>query len=464
VGEAGPGVPRSPVTQRYLSIHEEAALAQLVAGDIDAAVRNGMRKLYIELARYPSDRLFKLIWMVSQPIAKYHDVGFPSGVLAIASHILQNGLNIELQDEVDFESKWYQAAAQRGVVEATDWNVEGSRVGIDWNVEGVDGKGVLHAEKERPWSKPWDVFISHASEDKAQLVRPLADALKEYGVKVWYDSFSMQPGSNLGHSIDAGIAAAEFGIIVLSPRFIAKEWPRYEFDAVCQRRTEQGGRLIILWHTLAQEDRPEWTKALDLEKCLDTATQPLTALTVRVLEWVRPDLAQFTQRRLAHAAMLEREAQGQAKKSRVDGSELHLPPRRYERLPATLVDRVQLLRAVLFEVKPHSMGFWLEGFLHDYTPERQIAFWERFAAMYQEAVCVVDWLQERGRKGVLQIFKRQTPSVKHSDVHLMLNLLLNSPTPQDDLSKFHQTYPEEIVNIILDIATEPSVIDFDDDS
>jgi hypothetical protein len=280
-----------------------------------------------------------------ETLAVLLSVGFPSGVLAIASHILQNGLNIELQDEVDFESKWYQAAAQRGVVEATDWNVEGSRVGIDWNVEGVDGKGVLHTEKERPWSKPWDVFISHASEDKAQLVRPLADALKEYGVKVWYDSFSMQPGSNLGHSIDAGIAAAEFGIIVLSPRFIAKEWPRYEFDALFQRRTEQGGRLIILWHTLAQEDRPEWTKALDLEKCLDTATQPLTALTVRVLEWVRPDLAQFTQRRLAHAAMLEREAQGQAKKRRVDGSELHLPPRRYERLPATLVDRVQLLRA-----------------------------------------------------------------------------------------------------------------------
>jgi hypothetical protein len=248
----------------------------------------------MELARYPSDRLFKLIWMVSQPIAKYHDVGFPSGVLAIASHILQNGLNIELQDEVDFESKWYQAAAQRGVVEATDWNVEGSRVGIDWNVEGVDGKGVLHTEKERPWSKPWDVFISHASEDKAQLVRPLADALKEYGVKVWYDSFSMQPGSNLGHSIDAGIAAAEFGIIVLSPRFIAKEWPRYEFDALCQRRTEQGGRLIILWHTLAQEDRPEWTRALDLEKCLDTATQPLTGVLPDALDQPPPH------RRTAH--------------------------------------------------------------------------------------------------------------------------------------------------------------------
>jgi hypothetical protein len=91
--------------------------------------------------------------------------------------------------------------------------------------------------------------------------------------------------------------------------------------------------------------------------------------------------------------MLERE-----KIIRVDASQVGPPSRRYERLPAALEDRVQLLRAVLFEVAPHRMEYWLEGFLRDYTPERQIAFWERSAAMYQEAVCVVDWLQERARK------------------------------------------------------------------
>ena len=37
--------------------------------------------------------------------------------------------------------------------------------------------------------KQWDAFISHASEDKDEFVRPLAEALLHQGVKIWYDEF-----------------------------------------------------------------------------------------------------------------------------------------------------------------------------------------------------------------------------------------------------------------------------------
>lgn len=33
--------------------------------------------------------------------------------------------------------------------------------------------------------KEWDAFISHASEDKDDFVRPLAQTLAQLGVKVW---------------------------------------------------------------------------------------------------------------------------------------------------------------------------------------------------------------------------------------------------------------------------------------
>ncbi len=36
-----------------------------------------------------------------------------------------------------------------------------------------------------------DLFISHATEDKAALVRPLAHALQHRGVEVWYDEFDL---------------------------------------------------------------------------------------------------------------------------------------------------------------------------------------------------------------------------------------------------------------------------------
>jgi hypothetical protein len=37
----------------------------------------------------------------------------------------------------------------------------------------------------------WDVFISHASEDKDDFVRHLADHLRRSGLRVWFDEFTL---------------------------------------------------------------------------------------------------------------------------------------------------------------------------------------------------------------------------------------------------------------------------------
>lgn len=46
-------------------------------------------------------------------------------------------------------------------------------------------------------SKDYDFFISHASEDKDEIVRDLAEALKENGFDVWYDEFELKVGDSL---------------------------------------------------------------------------------------------------------------------------------------------------------------------------------------------------------------------------------------------------------------------------
>ena len=81
----------------------------------------------------------------------------------------------------------------------------------------------------------WDVFICHASEDKDDLVRPLAKALQAQDLKVWYDEFSLTLGDSLRRTIDLGLATSKYGIIVLSPDFFAKEWPQWELDGLCAR-------------------------------------------------------------------------------------------------------------------------------------------------------------------------------------------------------------------------------------
>lgn len=77
----------------------------------------------------------------------------------------------------------------------------------------------------------WDLFISHASEDKETVVKQLADTLKKYGLKVWYDEFELKIGDSLSRSIDRGLAGSTFGIIILSKAFLKRAGPITNFAA-----------------------------------------------------------------------------------------------------------------------------------------------------------------------------------------------------------------------------------------
>lgn len=47
--------------------------------------------------------------------------------------------------------------------------------------------------------------ICHASEDKGTFVRPLANALRDRNVEVWYDEFSLKLGDSIRRSLDKGL-------------------------------------------------------------------------------------------------------------------------------------------------------------------------------------------------------------------------------------------------------------------
>lgn len=93
-------------------------------------------------------------------------------------------------------------------------------------------------------------FISHASEDKDDFVRPLAHALKRRGINVWYDEFSLKVGDSLRRSIDKGLLECDFGVVVLSHSFFQKEWPQRELDALVTAEISGVKRVIPIWHNI----------------------------------------------------------------------------------------------------------------------------------------------------------------------------------------------------------------------
>ena len=71
-------------------------------------------------------------------------------------------------------------------------------------------------------SMEYDVFISHASEDKADVALPLAKHLQKFGFKVWLDDFELTLGDSLRRSIDCGLSQSKYGVVILSPAFFSK--------------------------------------------------------------------------------------------------------------------------------------------------------------------------------------------------------------------------------------------------
>jgi len=103
-------------------------------------------------------------------------------------------------------------------------------------------------------SPRFDVFISHATEDKPY-VEPLVKALEAAGVSVWFDRITLQWGDDLRPSIDRGLANCRFGIVVFSKAFLRKKkWTEYELNSLFA--LEQPGKKIILpiWHGITHDD------------------------------------------------------------------------------------------------------------------------------------------------------------------------------------------------------------------
>jgi TIR domain len=100
----------------------------------------------------------------------------------------------------------------------------------------------------------WDVFICHASEDKEPFVLALAEHLTKADVRVWLDTFVLKLGDSLRRSIERGLTSSRFGVVVLSPRFFAKEWPQRELDGMAALEIE--GRKVILpvWHEVGADE------------------------------------------------------------------------------------------------------------------------------------------------------------------------------------------------------------------
>ena len=146
----------------------------------------------------------------------------------------------------------------------------------------VDGQFI-----ERDEQREYDVFISHASEDKDEIVRPLAVKLQSMGLKVWYDEFELRIGDSLRRKIDKGLANSRFGIVVLSTAFISKGWTNYELDGIVTKVISGQQVILPIWHNITKQQVIDYSPSLADKLARNTAINTIEEIADEICKVVK---------------------------------------------------------------------------------------------------------------------------------------------------------------------------------
>lgn len=182
-----------------------------------------------------------------------------------------NSLNQKLQKEEQVESKRRQKEQEK-VQKNYENRIDELTAQLKNNVSSNISEVGINTLDETLFEEKYDVFISHASEDKESFVRELADTLmKDYNIKVWYDEFSIKWGDSLRKSIDKGLKSSKFGIVIISKSFIKKGWTNYELDGLFQKEMTYGKTILPIWHDITKDEVQDFSPSLAGRKALNTS-------------------------------------------------------------------------------------------------------------------------------------------------------------------------------------------------
>ena len=133
----------------------------------------------------------------------------------------------------------------------------------------------------------YDLFISHASEDKEDFVRPLVEALEALGVKVWYDEFTLKVGDSLRKKIDHGLVKSCYGTVVLSSSFFSKNWTQYELDGMVAKEMDGHKMILPIWHKVSKTEVINFSPTLADKVALNSSLLSIEEIAQQLSEVVK---------------------------------------------------------------------------------------------------------------------------------------------------------------------------------
>lgn len=80
----------------------------------------------------------------------------------------------------------------------------------------------------------YDVYISYSSKDK-EAVKPLAERLRDDGLRVWFDVWAIRPGDSIPGVIGNGLQNARVVLLFMSRNAFQSDWVKREYEVATLR-------------------------------------------------------------------------------------------------------------------------------------------------------------------------------------------------------------------------------------
>lgn len=251
--------------------------------------------------------------------SKYHWNRLDKGSTLVVT--LSKGANVRLMDSTNFnnfKNGRNHRLAGGGLVKQSPFRITVPRTGswyLTVDLMGLKATSVKHSvavepptlpvgksaslsslssiRHERPPVVPddngetWDVFISHASEDKEAVAEALAKELRARGLRVWLDKTELRIGDSLRRKIDYGLAHSTFGVVILSKSFFAKGWPQYELDGIIGLSVNGDQRMLPIWHEISRDEIARQSPSLVDKIARNTAINTIAEIADEIADVVQ---------------------------------------------------------------------------------------------------------------------------------------------------------------------------------
>ena len=190
---------------------------------------------------------------------------------------------VDLQREIEKENK-KNLLEQKKMQDMYEQKVEALTKSLNEALAANQSSTNLYNQTDET---EYDVFISHASEDKTPFVEDLVKALREREVKVWYDSLNIAWGDSLRSQIDNGLKRSTFGIVVLSENYIKKGWTQYELEGLFNIEMTKGKTILPIWHNITKQQVMDFSATLAGRKALTSATMTAEEIADTFVELIK---------------------------------------------------------------------------------------------------------------------------------------------------------------------------------